>query len=79
MTRCCCEQQRSLGRACGVCLAPTFALPNGGSQPPSFISPSPLCPPPPPRSTKELNNFIRISVGLPEHTDRLLAALRELA
>ena len=30
-------------------------------------------------STKELNNFIRISVGLPEHTDKLLAALATLA
>lgn len=31
------------------------------------------------RSTKELNNFIRISVGLPEHTEKLLAALRGMA
>lgn len=30
-------------------------------------------------STAELNNYVRISVGLPEHTDKLLAALRELA
>ncbi|KAL4439012.1 hypothetical protein ABPG77_006949 [Micractinium sp. CCAP 211/92] len=30
-------------------------------------------------STKELNNYVRISVGLPEHTDRLLAALKALA
>jgi histidinol-phosphate aminotransferase len=30
-------------------------------------------------STKELNNFIRISVGLPEHTDKLLAALATMA
>ena len=29
-------------------------------------------------TTKELNNYIRISVGLPEQTDRLLAALKEL-
>lgn len=29
-------------------------------------------------STKELNGFIRISVGLPEHTEKLLAALNEL-
>ena len=36
-------------------------------------------PPQPPRSTKELNNFIRISVGLPEHTDKLLAALATMA
>jgi len=34
---------------------------------------------PPPCSTKELNNYVRVSVGLPEHTDKLLAALRELA
>ena len=26
-------------------------------------------------ATQELNNFIRISVGLPEHTDRVMAAL----
>ena len=30
-------------------------------------------------STKELNNYVRISVGLPEHTDKVLAALRQLA
>jgi histidinol-phosphate aminotransferase len=29
-------------------------------------------------STKELNNFIRISVGLPEHTDKLIAAFKEM-
>lgn len=29
-------------------------------------------------STKELNNYIRISVGLPEQTDRVLAALQAL-
>ena len=29
-------------------------------------------------STKELNGFIRISVGLPEQTERLMRALREL-
>lgn len=29
-------------------------------------------------ATKELNGFIRISVGLPEHTDKLLAALKQL-
>lgn len=28
---------------------------------------------------QELNNYVRISVGLPEHTDRLLAALKALA
>lgn len=30
-------------------------------------------------STKELNGYIRISVGKPEHTDKLLAALQQLA
>ena len=30
-------------------------------------------------STKELNNFIRISVGLPEQTDAVVQALRTLA
>jgi histidinol-phosphate aminotransferase len=30
-------------------------------------------------ATKELDGFVRISVGLPEHTDKLLAALQELA
>ncbi|KAG7673581.1 hypothetical protein Ndes2526B_g02970 [Nannochloris sp. 'desiccata'] len=30
-------------------------------------------------ATKELNGFVRISVGLPEHTDKLLVALQELA
>jgi histidinol-phosphate aminotransferase len=30
-------------------------------------------------STKELNGFIRVSVGLPEHTDKLLAALAQMA
>lgn len=30
-------------------------------------------------STAELNSYVRVSVGLPEHTDKLLAALRELA
>ena len=30
-------------------------------------------------ATQELNNYVRISVGLPEHTDRLLAALHALA
>ena len=30
-------------------------------------------------ATKELNGFVRISVGLPEHTEKLLAALQELA
>jgi histidinol-phosphate aminotransferase len=30
-------------------------------------------------STKELNGYVRISVGLPEHTDKVLAALRQLA
>lgn len=30
-------------------------------------------------STKELNNYVRVSVGLPEHTNKLLAALRTLA
>ncbi|GAB4818837.1 hypothetical protein N2152v2_005883 [Parachlorella kessleri] len=29
-------------------------------------------------TTKELNNYIRISVGLPEQTDRLVTALKEL-
>ncbi len=29
-------------------------------------------------STKELNNYIRISVGLPEQTDKVVAALKEL-
>lgn len=29
-------------------------------------------------ATKELNGYIRISVGLPEHTEKLLAALEEL-
>lgn len=30
-------------------------------------------------STKELNNFIRISVGMPEQTDKVMAALQALA
>ena len=30
-------------------------------------------------ATQLLNNCVRISVGLPQHTDRLLAALRQLA
>lgn len=30
-------------------------------------------------STKELNNFIRISVGLPEQTDAVLSALKAMA
>lgn len=30
-------------------------------------------------STKELNGYIRISVGTPEQTDKLMAALRALA
>ena len=30
-------------------------------------------------STQQLNNFVRVSVGLPEHTDKLLAALTALA
>ena len=29
-------------------------------------------------STKELNNFIRISVGLPKQTDAVVAALQQL-
>ena len=29
-------------------------------------------------ATAELSNYVRVSVGLPEHTDRLLAALAEL-
>jgi histidinol-phosphate aminotransferase len=29
-------------------------------------------------SKRELSNFIRISVGLPEHTDKLLEALAKL-
>jgi histidinol-phosphate aminotransferase len=29
-------------------------------------------------ATKELNGFVRISVGLPEHTEKLLMALQEL-
>lgn len=30
-------------------------------------------------STKELDGYVRISVGMPEQTDKLLAALREIA
>ncbi|KAL4854749.1 Histidinol-phosphate aminotransferase 2 [Chlorella vulgaris] len=30
-------------------------------------------------ATAELNNYVRVSVGLPEHTDKLLAALEQLA
>jgi histidinol-phosphate aminotransferase len=30
-------------------------------------------------ATPELSGYVRISVGLPEHTDKLLAALRALA
>jgi histidinol-phosphate aminotransferase len=30
-------------------------------------------------ATAELNNYVRVSVGLPEHTDKLLAALDQLA
>lgn len=29
-------------------------------------------------ATKELNGFVRISVGLPEHTDKILSALEEI-
>ena len=30
-------------------------------------------------ATKELNGFVRVSVGKPEHTDALMAALKALA